>query len=340
MIKGYLPLRVVLPSRGDTFLFVKQHHASSSSSKNDESSVDHSLFICNVPFVPNVRTQVFLTALFQKFGTVEKVIVVRNPRKNPSTKFSDEDGVNNSAAVQRWKEISARSLFPEYDANDEGKFAHVHFASSSEMRSALRTMQKTLKGVEITSLELQQMQSKQDLQMDNDDDIQSDTSGDGLEKSDKKTNESRLLRLVERYRATIIPRDELLNYCNAVMESFESAEEKARMNNKSLSEPDEDGFVTVTSNVPSKLVGSKRELEVDGGMLTGSNVDEGRRSGRNKKLRTRKKASGASELTDFYRFQRRETRQKGLHDLRKRFEGDLIAVQKVKEQKMYRPFQE
>jgi hypothetical protein len=47
------------------------------------------------------------------------------------------------------------------------------------------------------------------------------------------------------------------------MESFESSEEKSRNNSKLLPEPDEDGFITVTHTMPSKMVGSKRELEVN-----------------------------------------------------------------------------
>lgn len=348
LIKGYLPLRVVLPSKRETFLFLKQHNASTSPLNQMD---NNSLFVCNVPFVPHVRTTIFLTALFKKFGAVEKVTVVRNPRKINNPNFSDTQEKGTADTVgQRWHDMlsKAESLFPENDVNDEGKYAHVRFSSSAEMKNALRRMQQIYNGsedagVKITLFELQDMKSQSEnprYSKNNAPDC--DIESSELQKTSKsrEENQSPVISLADRYRAAIIPRDVLMDCCNAVMESFESAEEKARINSKLLAEPDEDGFITVTHSIPSKMVGSKRELEVDGGMITRSNMADGRRSGHNnKKIRTRKKSSGASELNDFYRFQRRETRQKGLHELRKRFEDDLEAVKKVREQKMYRPFQ-
>jgi len=169
---------------------------------------------------------------------------------------------------------------------------------------------------------------KDDFDVDNEDQEETD-AGEG---SEKKT--SRVLQLASSYRSGILPRDVLMEYCNAVMKSFESAEEAERISRKTLSEPDEDGFITVTT---AATVGSKRELEVDGGIITRADVEVGRRSG-HKRSRKKKTGTGAAELTDFYRFQRRETRQKGLQDLRKRFEEDLETVKKIKEQKLYRPF--
>ena len=56
-------------------------------------------------------------------------------------------------------------------------------------------------------------------------------------------------------------------------------------------------------------------------------------------LRKKKKEStGASELQDFYRFQRKETRKRNVQDLREKFEEDLKKVKKMKEERQYKPF--
>lgn len=347
LIKGYLPLRVRLPSNRETFLFIKQHHASNSSL--DRVDITNALFVCNVPFVPDVRTTVFLTALFSKFGPVQQVTVVRNPRKITTTNLSNNNPEKLSSEVsgQRWQEIisKAESILPEYDANDEGKFALVCFRSSAEMKNTLRMLQNIFKGskdagVNISSSELQSMVAQSNNSQGSKGNVADCSSNESYDGMSKERSQSRVLSLADRYRAVIIPRDTLMECCNAVMESFESAEEKARINSRLLSEPDEDGFITVSHSMPSKMVGSKRELEVGGGVITHADMVDEKRSGhKNKKARTRKKNSGASELADFYRFQRRETRQKGVHELRKRFEEDLEAVKKVREQKLYRAFE-
>jgi ribosomal RNA-processing protein 7 len=346
LIKGYLPLRVRLPSNRETFLFIKQHHTSNSFL--DQVDVTNALFVCNAPFVSDIRTTVFLTALFSKFGPVQQVTVVRNPRKITTTNLSNNpEKLYSEVSGQRWQEIisKAESIFPEYDANDEGKFALVCFSSSADMKNTLRMLQNIYKGtkdagVNISSSELQSMVAQSNNSQGykgNGADCSSNESRNGMS---KERSQDRVLSLADRYRAIIIPRDTLMECCNAVMESFESAEEKARINSRLLSEPDEDGFITVSHSMPSKMVGSKRELEVGGGVITHADmVDEKRNGHTNKKARTRKKNTGASELTDFYRFQRREIRQKGVHELRKRFEDDLEAVKKVKEQKLYRAFE-
>jgi ribosomal RNA-processing protein 7 len=352
LIKGYLPLRVRLPSNRETFLYLKQHHASNSSLNSVD--ITNALFVCNVPFVPHVRTRVFLTALFTKFGPVQQVTVVRNPRKITTTNLlNSPEKLSSEVSGQRWQEIisKAESILPEYDANDEGKYALICFSSSAEMKNTLKMLQKMYKGttdagITITPSELQSMMvqsNNSECSINNVADYTGNESCNGgphVSGISKEQRQSRVLSLADRYRAAIIPRDTLMECCNAVMESFESAEEKARNNSRLLSEPDEDGFITVTHSMPSKMVGSKRELEVNGGVITQSDMVDGKRSGhKNKKARTRKRNSGASELTDFYRFQRREIRQKGLHELRKRFEDDLEAVKKVREQKLYRAFE-
>mmetsp|Transcript_36138 Transcript_36138/g.52976 ORF Transcript_36138/g.52976 Transcript_36138/m.52976 type:complete len:357 (+) Transcript_36138:104-1174(+) len=350
LIKGYLPLRVSLPSRnGDTFLFLKQHISGPSHDNNSST-----LFVTNVPFVPGVHTKLFLQELFGRFGNVANVVVVRNPRSKTSWSPVSGDGGNES--IQVWKELVESSQGWFNDEDDEGKFAHITFTSNKEMKKALRVMQsmsidmdkKKKKGKDVgansrgeeaaavfgtllvQNLVDQSKRLKKNKNCEeggtNSDNFDSDMESDGesveREGSEKLTG---ILALAERCRSRIISRDVLMNRCNAVMENFEAEEEADRMARTANAEPDEDGFITV-SHGPS--VGSKRELDEDPG---------GRKKG-SKRSRKKKGNNGASELTDFYRFQQRETKKKSLQELRKRFEEDLAAVKKLKEQKMYRPF--
>ena len=62
------------------------------------------------------------------------------------------------------------------------------------------------------------------------------------------------------------------------------------------------------------------------------------RNNKNSSDNAKKKFSGADELHDFYRFQRRDNRKRNLEDLRKQFEEDLRRVKRMKQEKQYRPF--
>jgi len=131
-----------------------------------------------------------------------------------------------------------------------------------------------------------------------------------------------------------ISREKLLAECNRVMQDYEDAEEAQRREREAAAnQPDGDGFVTVTSNSVG-LEGGKRELEKD--QIAGA--DGKRRRNAQKRNRNKKESIGASELQDFYRFQRKETRKRTLQDLRQQFEEDLKRVQKMKEERQYKPF--
>ena len=139
-----------------------------------------------------------------------------------------------------------------------------------------------------------------------------------------------IVALAQRYRTSYdrCQRQRLLDKCNEIMQQYEDAEEAQRREREAASnQPDEDGFIQVTS----KSVGldeSKQKLEKDN--------KKGRRN--QKRNRKKKETTGASELQDFYRFQRKETRKRTLQDLRKQFEEDLKKVKKMKEENRFQPF--
>jgi ribosomal RNA-processing protein 7 len=157
---------------------------------------------------------------------------------------------------------------------------------------------------------------------------------DSTSKRTKRHHSSGLMAVAHRYQQScrVLTRDRLLQECNAVMESYEVAELARRQAQEvARSQPDDDGFVTVTYS-GGGAVGTKSEMEES---LTATTPS--RRKG-NKRTRKKKEAAGSAELTDFYRFQRKENRKRTMDDLRRQFDDDLKRVRRLKEEKQYRPF--
>lgn len=75
------------------------------------------------------------------------------------------------------------------------------------------------------------------------------------------------------------------------------------------SEPDEDGFITVT-----------RSTREDAVMVE------------------KKTTNRAVNLEDFYKFQKREKRMKKMDELRRKFEEDKIKVERAKQARKFKPF--
>jgi len=142
-----------------------------------------------------------------------------------------------------------------------------------------------------------------------------------------------VLAVAQRYKESckfLKSRSKLMEECNAVMQAYEDAEEeKRRAQEVAKTEPDDDGFVTVSY---SNAVGSKIEFEQSATATTPS-----RRKG-NKRSRKKKGMVGSGEVKDFYRFQRSDNRKRTMEDLRSKFEEDVRKVKRLKEEKEYRPF--
>lgn len=307
LIKGYLPVRLSLSSSAgdepdDTFFFVKEHFGPDKST----------LFVANAPIVPGVRSRVLLKSLLGRYGQVERVTVIENPRQTVTP------------TTLSWTCKNPTFHKPIYS---KGRFAHVVFASSKDMKRAFRSLTAIMSGktkqtgLALDRLEIQTLKDESQ-RLDRQD--SNDESDDDDHPAESKQG---ILAVAERYRESCkaVSRSALLEECNTVMEKFEDAEEAdIRQREASKGQPDEDGFVTVS--YASQSVGSKRELE-----------ERGRKNG-SKRTRKKKKVSGASELPDFYRYQMKEGRKQSLQDLRKRFEQDLAKVQKMKEEREYRPF--
>jgi ribosomal RNA-processing protein 7 len=273
---------------------------------------------------------------------------------------ADEEGDNIARSDRMFHPTFLPSIF------SEGKYAHVVFETPKEMKKAKKALEDIMKppnatpskkktkstsrggnnailldGIEIQTLsdeslrlweERRQNILKESVQeFDLNDDFD---SGDLAHDSKRHAILARggVLAVAQRYRDSLqtLSRSRLLEECNKVMTAYEAAEEaKRRAQDAAKSQPDDDGFVTVSY---STAVGSKADLEESMIATTPS-----RRKG-NKRSRKKKEAIGSQELKDFYRFQRRENRKRSMDDLRKQFEEDLKRVKRLKEEKQYRPF--
>lgn len=94
---------------------------------------------------------------------------------------------------------------------------------------------------------------------------------------------------------------------DAALTRFNAAESARMLSLKRLrSEPDEDGFITVTRREKEEVVVEKKNKAVN--------------------------------LEDFYKFQKREKREKRMDELRRKFEEDKIKVERAKEGRKFKPF--
>jgi ribosomal RNA-processing protein 7 len=99
----------------------------------------------------------------------------------------------------------------------------------------------------------------------------------------------------------------LQSLVDTALTRFNAAESARMVSLKRLrSEPDEDGFITVTRREKEEVVVEKKNRAVN--------------------------------LDDFYRFQKREKREKRMDELRRKFEEDKVKVERAKEGRKFKPF--
>lgn len=139
LIKGYLPIQISLPSIGhisgrntsnrakneieqeDSFIFVKQYTSNTSGSSDVLSRI---LFVTNAPIYPNIRTNILLRCIFERFGDIEKVILVPTPNK---TMDDEVNGNGNGGQGSEDAEDLALAMFK----NEVGSFGGIFGSASS-----------------------------------------------------------------------------------------------------------------------------------------------------------------------------------------------------------------
>lgn len=351
LIKGYLPIRINIPSltdetTEDTFIFVKEHSSAAQSSPR-------TLFVTNTPVYPSIQTKILLESLFERYADVERILVAPRPKKD----FGEvkESSIEELALSMFEKEIrsfggTADGMGVSEEAwYNQGRYAHVVFATAKDMKKFMSSFgkKKKKKGgastvVKFGKLEIQELQDiSQKLYMNEKKKARQSRSDGYEEESDNDSQEDEGIRptgmmaLVEAHKNRILSRDALKQMCNQIMANYEEAEADAlQKQQRSMNEPDAEGFVTVSY---SANVGDAVEYEKNGN-LGSTGVGGGRRKRERTRSSKKNLAKGSDELQDFYRFQLKESKKRNLEELKTRFQDDLKRVKQMTDEKMYRPF--
>jgi ribosomal RNA-processing protein 7 len=362
LIKGYLPVRLRL-SENITYVYVKEHqdrHAKSDDGNHDDDKQQslgdqkNTLFVANCPVFPKVRTKLLLQSIFGRFGDVKRATVVPNPRKQNDAVVVGSTSAHRSNRCVDHLWTTRIEATPSYFWHDKsaGKFAHVVFSSSKQMKRTLKTLSEIMGSeneddavVVLDSIELQTLADESDRQLRLENELTNTDENDGNDKEEEEEfPRSGLMACVARYRASLRQyqnnREILEEECNRVMQQYEEAEvERQRQVTAASSQPDDDGFITVSYGTANKgdLESSNFPQDTGGNAAGGGRGGGRQRRGRQSETSGRKrKKKKVTELTDFYRFQTKESRKQHLHELRQKFEEDLAKVQKMKEEKQFR----
>jgi len=142
--------------------------------------------------------------------------------------------------------------------------------------------------------------------------------------------EEEVQQLVRRFRARLPQPKVLQEEVDSFMASFEAAEaEEERKRKEAATQPDADGFVTVSYGKKRRRggggVGGAGKEEANGGKTRG-------RSGSHKKKKKE------TELKNFYAHQMREAKREQLARLRSRFEEDKARIERMKAARKFKPF--
>ena len=361
LIKGYLPIRVNLPSQNadkteDTFMFVKEHSSMSESSPR-------TLFVTNTPIYPSIQTKILLQSLFERYADVETIRVAQRPTKD----FSEEREASMEELTLSMFTKEIRTIdgskgqgkmgMEEEEWYNQGRYAHVIFSSTKGLKKFMSNFlkkKKKKKGgvsdsdsslIKFGKLEVQELQDisqklyraekKKFLQNKEEDDEDEDSDNDSEEEEAPYERPTGIIALAQAHKNRIMSRDALKEMCNKIMQKYEDDEAEAQTERqRAMNEPDEDGFVTVSY---ATNVGDVVEFEKDGN-LGSTGVGGGRRKRERTRSSKKNLIKGSDKLEDFYRFQLKESKKRNLEQLKVRFQEDLKRVKQMSEEKKFRPF--
>lgn len=344
LIKGYLPIQIILPSDGgekeeSTFMFVKQHISYSDTSAR-------TLFVTNAPIYPSTKTSVLLQAIFEKYADVERIIVAPKPTKNMEEEGGNELSVEDMAMSTFEKEIRSFGgdanglIFDEDTWYDQGRYAHITFSTSKGMKKFMSAFSKkdTNSSIKVSKLEIQELQDisasmcnierRKLKHLDTNEDFKKHQDAEDVNEYIEDKSISGIMKIVKSHRDRVPSREILKDICEKIMTKYEDAEMEAqKRRDAAKNQPDEDGFITVSY---ANNVGDATDFEKNGTL--------GSVQGRRGRERSRSRKKKDETVHDFYRFQMKESKKRHTEDLKNRFQEDLKRVKQMKEDKMYRPF--
>ncbi|KAL4945952.1 hypothetical protein BDV06DRAFT_174652 [Aspergillus oleicola] len=300
-IAGYTALPLTLPAEpsfptpATHYLYLRPHEP-----RIPDPDTPRSLFLVNTPID---TTEVHLRNLFGTqlgAGRVERVEfeAARSGKKGSSAHVLVQG--TNVAKGKKRKRVTADELEGRLDGvslpdtwerslQRSGSHAVVVFVDRASMEASLKAAKKAARKSSSPSGSI--------------------TWGEGIE---EKIPSLGLQRYITHQRAIYPPRADLLRSVNEFMTIFaEVGEARKRDAARRAAEPDEDGFVTVTSG--PRLTSAAGEEEAK------------------RLIEKQKKASEG--FGDFYRFQSREKRKERQIDLLKRFDEDKRKLEEMKARK-------
>lgn len=298
-IAGYTVLPLRLPPAESKrakpathYLYLRPHEP-----RIPDADTPRSLFVVNVPLD---TTELHLRHLFGTqlaAGRVERVHFETVPTKKKGGMATAHSMVANVSKSKKRKRVTADELKNQLDnvtlpsmwdreLQKSGAHAIVVFVDKPSMEASVKAAKKAGK--------------KKDGEL---------VWGEGIE---DRLPQLGLQRYLNHEQARYPPRAELLRTVNDFMTMFETVAE-ARRKEQALraQEPDEDGFITVTSG--PKLTSVAHE-------------DEAREL-------IEKQKQKSQGLEDFYRFQSREKRKERQNELLKKFDEDKKKLEEMKKRK-------
>lgn len=332
LIKGYLPVRVRFPpspTEGEgeeeervTFFYVKEHQHWSGGGDDSNTTIDNdkdapTLFVANAPSHPPIDTPTLLKALLGRFGHIARVTVVPHPRRTQQQPSHTATASHVSATPNPMASWYFTPVVTD-------RFAHVLFASRQDLQKCIQALQAVMRtqeggkggGLTVDAIERQTLTDVVESRR-NDKEAEDKDPGASGETTGIQRVYQDYLQQHRRHQN----REALLAQCNAIMEEYEQRE-RERIQAMS-SEPDADGFITVTHATQPAV---DTTLDEGHGRQQRSSVS------RSRSRKRKKGSSGALPQDDFYRFQTKEKRKQDVQTLRERFQQDLERIQKIKEQ--------
>jgi hypothetical protein len=360
----------------ETYIYIKEHNGSEIKDSNESGTggrrggtVGATLFVANCPTIPNISTKLLLQSIFGRYGDVARVTVIpklpnTSTGSNRMASFIEVPNVNEP---YRWTERYA--MIPSYYKQNingnpmeildcEGKFAHIVFSSSRELKRTFRTLHEIMStntsstgtkatpptpAVILEPIELQTLMDESDRQWQEQYNEDIDDDVDVHDQAPEDVEFSALQLVAQQYRSNCQRyknRHNLLEECNRIMELYEDEETAAERRRKEMTQqPDDDGFITVSYQTKSVSSTTTNELEqaphrnnnkrtrITDGIAVDANMNHGSKRTRNNRIKKKKGLQlGSLPIPDFYRFQTRQQQQNSITELRQRFEQDKIRI--------------
>ncbi|RGB31141.1 ribosomal RNA-processing protein 7-domain-containing protein [Rhizophagus diaphanus] len=299
------------------YCYFKSHESRNTNNDDKDKHLppNNTLFISNLPID---STEAHIKHLFQECGKIDRIIF--------NEVIKDDEFLTNIVNGSDNNEGENNNGLNENESIQQGKKSKKKKKRKSNMQGGIE--KNVIRNFEEGGLrKLLIPDSSAHIVFQN---------SEGLKKALKMTQKKRiwtikdvveipslgLSRWLQDYRLHRPGQIKLQEEVDEYMRKFEEAElERHKALEAKLNQPDEDGFIMVTR------VG-RRSANTDGTItVTAAKPEE------IKNLKPKNK-----ELTDFYRFQMRETKRNKLIDLRKKFEEDKEKIAKLKAARRFKPY--